>query len=144
MNPLLIGPLIDIGRDLINRIFPDKVAQAEQRAAADLELIKMTQTERMADKANDMELALSQTKINEVEAASEKVFVSGWRPFIGWICGAGFGIQYVVIPLLSFALAVGGHQVELYKVDFSEMMPVLLGILGLGGLRTYEKIKATR
>ena len=84
---------------------------------------------------------LAQLEINKVEAASRSVFVSGWRPFIGWSCGAAMALNFIVFPLASFVLAQTGHLVELPTLDMSEMMPVLMGLLGLGGLRTVEKIK---
>ena len=74
--------------------------------------------------------------------ASRNIFVAGWRPFIGWTCGISLAWTYVGIPIAQFALAQAGQlHVILPTVDMSEMMPVLLGMLGLGGLRTFEKFK---
>jgi hypothetical protein len=80
-------------------------------------------------------------RVNKVEAASRSVFVSGWRPAVGWCCVTAMSLNFVVFPLASFVLAQTGHLVELPTLDMSEMMPVLMGLLGLGGLRTVEKIK---
>ncbi len=84
---------------------------------------------------------LGQIEINKVEAASRSVFVAGWRPFIGWSCGAAMVYSYVAQPILAFALAQSGHLVDLPRVELGEMMPVLLGMLGLGGMRSFEKLK---
>ena len=85
--------------------------------------------------------ALVQAEINKIEAAHRSVFVSGWRPFIGWSCGVALAWSYVVTPILHFGLAQAGLLVDLPAMDMSEMMPVLMGMLGLGGLRTFEKFK---
>ena len=69
------------------------------------------------------------------------MFVSGWRPFIGWSCGVALAWSYVVTPILTFILAQTGYLVELPSMNLGEMMPVLMGMLGLGGLRTFEKFK---
>ena len=82
-----------------------------------------------------------QLDINKTEAAHRSVFVSGWRPFIGWVCGFALTWAYVITPILSFILAQTGYLVDLPKMDLGEMMPILMGLLGLGGLRTFEKFK---
>ena len=69
------------------------------------------------------------------------MFVAGWRPFIGWTCGAALAYTYVVQPLLIFILAQSGYLVEMPALDIAGLMPVLMGILGLGGMRSYEKVK---
>ena len=68
-------------------------------------------------------------------------FATGWRPFMGWVCGAGFALQYVVGPLLQWAAAVAGHPVAFAYADLSAMAPLLGALLGLGAYRTAEKIK---
>ena len=73
---------------------------------------------------------LAQLDINKTEAAHRSVFVSGWRPFIGWSCGAAMALNFIVFPLASFVLAQTGHLVKLPTLDMSEMMPVLMGLLG--------------
>jgi hypothetical protein len=69
------------------------------------------------------------------------VVIAGWRPFIGWSCGVALAWTYVITPVLHFILAQTGNLVELPAMDMSQMMPVLLGMLGLGGLRSFEKYK---
>lgn len=88
------------------------------------------------------QLSSAQTKVNEIEAASSDKFVSRWRPAIGWICGAAYAWEFVLQPLLSFALAVGGAPVDvthLPKLDVSELSMVLMGMLGLGAMRSWDK-----
>lgn len=137
MAPLLIAPLLKIGESLINRLFPDPT----QAAAAQLELVKMAQTGELAKLAADTEIVKAQIATNATEAASSSLFVAGWRPFIGWTCGAAFAYKFVLAPAAAFALTATGHQVDLPVLDFTEMSTVLLGMLGIGGLRTLEKIK---
>ena len=83
-----------------------------------------------------------QTDINLLEVNSSSFFVSGWRPFIGWVCGVGVGFNYVIRPLLNYLLAILSPSVNpLNSLDMSQLMPLLMGMLGFGALRTYEKVK---
>lgn len=137
MNPLLIGPILELGKGLINRFFPDP----SQAAAAQLELLKMAQTGELAQLAAEAEIAKAQITVNQAEASSGNLFVAGWRPFIGWTCGAAFAYKFVLAPAAAFALTAAGHPIELPVLDFTEMSTVLLGMLGIGALRTVEKVK---
>lgn len=83
----------------------------------------------------------SQTKVNEIEAAHPSLFVAGWRPFVGWTCGAAFAYHYVVQPVWLFAAALFGKSISLPAFSMESLLTVLLGLLGLGGLRTYEKYR---
>lgn len=124
-----VSALLDIGGKVIDRVWPDPV----QAASAKLELFKLQQSGELAQIAGQMD-------INKAEAANPNVFVSGWRPFIGWVCGLGFGVQFVFGPLAEWGSALYGHPVKFPPMDTGTMMPLLLGMLGLGGLRTAEKI----
>jgi hypothetical protein len=128
MDPVTI--MLDIGTKVIDRLWPDPA----QAAAAKLELFKLQQSGELA-------VITGQMEINKNEAVNPSVFVSGWRPFIGWVCGSACAWNWVGLPLAK-AIAVY-HQVPfaLAPADLSEMMPVLIGLLGLGGLRTLEKIQ---
>lgn len=137
MNPLLIGPILELGKGLINRFFPDP----SQAAAAQLELLKMAQTGELAQLAAEAEIAKAQIAVNQVEAASSSLWVAGWRPFVGWVCGAAFAYKFVLAPAAAFALTAAGHPITLPVLDFTEMSTVLLGMLGIGALRTVEKVK---
>ena len=129
MNPIEL--LLGIGSKVIDRVFPDPA----QRAAAQLELFKLQQNGELTQMAG-------QLAINQEEAKSSNVFVSGWRPFIGWVCGTAFAINFVVGPSAVFiASAFYGKALLFPMLDLATMMPVLLGMLGLGAYRTYEKVK---
>ena len=137
MNPLLLGPLSDIIKSVIGRIWPDPAAQAD----AQLKLAIMVQNGELAQLAAATDLAKAQIGVNAVEAVSTSMFVAGWRPFIGWTCGAAFAYKFVLAPAFAFGLTAAGYPVTLPVLDFTEMSTVLLGMLGIGGLRTIEKIK---
>ncbi len=77
-----------------------------------------------------------QAEINKVEAQSRHWFVSAWRPFIGWICGFAFGFHYIAMPLL-----IAYTDIKPVEFDTNSLFTVLMGMLGLGGLRTFEKLK---
>ena len=83
----------------------------------------------------------AQTEVNKVEAGSRSLFVAGWRPFIGWVCGSAFAYHYVLQPFLLFLFALYGKTVALPVFSMESLLTVLLGLLGLGGMRTYEKFK---
>ena len=127
----LLSAVLPSVMEVAGRFLPE---DKEKRAAAERE-IEAQLTTHLA------KIDLAQLEINKVEAASRSVFVSGWRPFIGWSCGAAMALNFIVFLIASFVLAQTGHLVELPTLDMSEMMPVLMGLLGLGGLRTVEKIK---
>ena len=85
------------------------------------------------------ELAKGQLEINKAEAQSRNVFIAGWRPFLGWTMGFAMAYNYVIQPIAIFVLGQLDYLVTLPALDMTEMMPVLLGMLGLGSLRTKEK-----
>ena len=124
-----VTALFEVGSKVLDRVLPDPA----QQAAAKLELMKLQQNGELAQITGQME-------INKVEAASSSLFVSGWRPSIGWVCGAGFAVQFVIGPLAEWGAALAGHPVKFPQMDTGTMMPLLLGMLGLGGLRTAEKL----
>ena len=88
------------------------------------------------------ELALAQINVNAAEAASGSFFKGGWRPCIGWICGIAFGYHFVLQPVIIFVVALIGIEIpDLPKFEMNTLLTVLGGMLGIGGLRTYEKQK---
>ena len=118
-----LGSVADLAKDLIGRFFPDKTEQERAQIAAALQIIQ------------------AQTDINKAEATNPSIFVAGWRPFIGWVCGVACAWNWIGLPIAVFAAAYFGKPMALRPADIGEMMPVLIGMLGLGGLRTTEKIK---
>jgi hypothetical protein len=123
----LIGPI----SALLDKIIPD----ADERSRLSHEIA--TLAERQAH-----EIAKAQIAVNKEEAASHSMFVSGWRPAVGWVCTLGLATNYLFVPVCNFLLTLNESPITVPPLDLSEMMPVLLGMLGLGGLRTYEKTKA--
>ena len=95
----------------------------------------------MADR-HAQQLALAQIEVNKAEAASNSVWKGGWRPFVGWVCGTAFAYHFVIQPLAIFGLAAYGMEVPaLPDCEMGQLMTVLMGMLGLGGLRSFEKTK---
>ena len=87
------------------------------------------------------EINKAQLEVIKVEAGHTSRFVSGWRPFTGWICATALGYHYILQPLLTFILYSSGNQIELPVFDMTTLTTVLLGMLGLGGMRSFEKVK---
>ena len=127
----LISAIMPSVMEVAGRFLPE---DREKRAAAEREIqAKLTDSLAQVD--------LAQLGINKVEAAHRSMFVAGWRPFIGWTCGVALMYTYVLQPILVFGLAQSGYLVDLPRMDLGELMPVLMGMLGLGGLRSWEKVK---
>jgi len=123
----LIGPVTG----LLDKFVEDK----DQKAVLAHEI------STMADR-HAQELALAQVEVNKAEAASGSVWKGGWRPFVGWVCGTAFAYHFVIQPLAIFGLAAYGMEVpELPNFEMGQLMTVLMGMLGLGGLRSFEKYK---
>ncbi|HCT54799.1 MAG TPA: hypothetical protein DF712_20335 [Balneola sp.] len=131
MIQALLPSLLPAVTNIVGRFLPE---DKEARAKAERE-IKAQLTTHLA------KIDIAQLEINKQEAAHRSIFVAGWRPFIGWTCGIALAYTYVLQPILVFGLAQGGYLVDLPKMELGEMMPVLMGMLGLGGLRTFEKFK---
>lgn len=122
---------------LLDKLIPDPNAAAE----AKLKLVEMQQKGELAQLDAVTQIALAQSATNAVEAGSNRLFVAGWRPFVGWICAAAIGFKYIGGPLLVMIAAWFGHAVELPDVGADDLMVLLGGMLGLGTLRTVEKVK---
>jgi len=120
MSPLLtalIGPVTG----LLDKFIPD----ADTKANIAFELA--TLAEKQAH-----EQVKAQLEVNKAEAAHKNMFVAGWRPAVGWVCTTGMAVNFILVPLF-------GAQLGIVPLPTGEMMPVLLGMLGLGGLRSVEK-----
>jgi len=132
-----LGSLFDFGGKLIDRLIPDPTKKAE----AALELAKLQQSGDLAKLAAETDLLKGQLDINKIEAASTNWFVAGWRPCIGWICGLALGYVAVIDPIARFIALTMGYKGLFPVIDTSITMQVLLGLLGLGAMRTVEKVK---
>ena len=84
----------------------------------------------------------AQIEVDRQEAQNANMFVAGWRPAIGWICGAGLGIQFIINPLATWIAALAHHPIAFPTLDLGTLLTLLLGMLGLGGMRTYEKVNS--
>lgn len=127
MLQALIGPISTI----LDKFVEDK----DQKAKLAHEIATMA--EKHAHEA-----AMAQVDVNKNEATHRSVFVAGWRPFIGWTCGIALAYHFVLHPFILFVVALVGIAIpELPAFDMGSLMTVLMGMLGLGGLRTFEKAK---
>lgn len=125
----LIGALIPIVERVIDKAIPDPA----EKARLTLELNKLADAEAARAHAE----ALAQIDVNKIEAAHRSLFVAGWRPFIGWVGGVGLATTYIILPIIQ---VVQGQSPTL---DMGELFILLGGLLGFGGLRTYDKLKGT-
>jgi hypothetical protein len=128
MDPL--SAIAGLADTRINKIWPDPAA----RASAEAQLIKAQMDAALAS-------VQQQIDINKIEAASPNIWTSGWRPGIGWACGAAFALHFVVLPVLNWIIGLFGHAPVVIPFDMDTLSTVLMGMLGLGGLRTFEKVR---
>ena len=121
----LVSPIASI----LDKVIPDK-AERERLAH---EIATMAET-------HSHEISQGQIEINKQEAAHRALFVAGWRPFTGWTCALALFINYITLPILGTIITVFSDNAPyVAPLDMEIMMPVLIGMLGLGGLRSYEK-----
>jgi len=117
-----LGSVADLASNVINKIWPDKTEEEKQQLATAMAVVQ------------------GQLDANKTEAASASLFVSGWRPAVGWVCVLAFGWNMIGLSIAKVVLGLINHPLQIAPADLSEMMPILIGMLGLGGLRTVEKI----
>ncbi len=133
-----LGSLFDLGGKIIDKIFPDKT-QADQ---AKLKMFELQQQGELQALQNEFNLALEQLKINAIESAHPSVFVSGWRPAVGWVCVCAYAYNYVFMPLIVWTAKLFTPDVPtMIMLETGELTTLLFGMLGIGTLRTVEKIK---
>ena len=129
MNPMILAPLLEVGKTLLDRFIPDP----EAKRAAEAEFLKMAI-------GGELKQTIAQLEINAREAAHPSVFVAGWRPFFGWAGGAGFVYATILQPLLAWAAVIKGWP-QPPSLNLDLLWVVVTGMLGIGGLRTFEKTK---
>jgi len=135
---MAIAAFIPLIGKLIDNLIPDPVAAAE----AKLKAFEAAQRGELAALDADMRLALGQLEVNKEEAQSPDFFRGGWRPACGWICAVGLGYTFLLQPLLPWIVKVaGGEAPALPPLDIETLMVLLSGMLGLGGFRTFERVK---
>jgi hypothetical protein len=114
------------------KVPPEKVLESQvQLAQIQADLEKTVQGQITA-----------QLAVNQAEASNASMFVAGWRPFIGWVCGVGLATQFLIGPLFTWAAALAGQPIVFPSLDMGTLLTLLLGMLGLGTMRTYEKVSA--
>lgn len=126
LKPLL-GPIVDKALDLI----PNGNERARAKEQLETSLLSAVES-----------AAKAQAETNTAEAKHKSIFVAGWRPFIGWVCGVSIAWSLMVQPMVIWALHLNGVDVSTMPViDTDQIYQMLMGMLGLGGLRTFEKVK---
>lgn len=128
-----IGEVATAVTSIVNKIWPD--ATQAQKDALQREMTQLQMEQAMAQ---------MQADTNKAEAGNASMFVAGWRPFIGWVCGSGLAYQFVLAPLATWVAALVSHPVAMPVLDLSTLMTLLLGMLGLGGMRTVEKLNGIK
>lgn len=136
-----LDDIIAEGLKVINKFIPDPQAQVN----ASLEMMKIKQADAFKELDAALQADQMQADINKTEAASDHVFVSGWRPFIGWVCGLGLALQVILFPCISTVVSIiVGHPPTMPEMPIEVLMVNLTGMLGLGAYRSYEKVKGVK
>lgn len=135
MNPLLIGPLLEIGKSIISKVWPDPSQQAE----AQMRLLDLQQRGELAELDAQLKLALAQTEINKADATGNFIQRT-WRPFIGWVGGFALAYQFLLHPLLVWLSRTQGWP-EPPPLASDLLFSLVTQLLGLGAMRTFEKVK---
>lgn len=124
-----ITAALDLGNKLVDRLLPDKAAND----AAKAQLTQMVVS-------GEIQQVVGQITIDQTEAANKSVFVAGWRPFVGWVCGSGLAYQFVFRPLLTFLVLFWRPSFQAPTLDMGTLLELLLALLGMGTMRTIDKI----
>lgn len=133
----MIQALIPLLGGVLDKVLPDQKASDE----AKLKVMDLMQKGELAALDADVRLALGQMEINKAEAGTD-LFRGGWRPAVGWTCVAGLSYNFVLQPVLPWLVRVAGSEVpDMPTIDNDTLMMLLTGMLGLGGLRTFERVK---
>ena len=132
-----LSAALDVGKTLIEKIWPDPVKQSEEIR----KLEELHQKGDLAELNARIKLITGQLEINKIEASHKSIFVAGWRPFIGWVCGFGLAYVSIIEPIMRFISKMSGYAGEFPVIDTTLTMQVLIGMLGLTVARTHEKSK---
>lgn len=133
MLPIIATAVGELASSIIHKFFPDESEAKKKELELQLQVL-----------IAETDLAKGQVAVNTEEAKNDNLFVAGWRPAVGWICVLSMGYSYFVQPLLVFLLTSFGHSIVLPAFSNGDLMTILLGMLGLGSLRTFEKIKGVK
>lgn len=133
--PAAVSAVSGLAESVVKRIWPDPEQTAEREAA----LEKLRQEGWLEERAQDVQIAIAQSRVNEVEAGNACLFVSGWRPAAGWACVAAMVWNYIAIDIVNTGINLAGGGYVIQRMDISELLGVLFGMLGLVHYRTREK-----
>jgi hypothetical protein len=126
----LLPTLLPALTEVLDRVIPDQAAAAKAKLEMEARLLEAATAQ-----------AAQQTEINKIEAAHQSIFVSGWRPYIGWVCGMAIAWAFLLSPMLSWLLPVMGVVAVVPPLQTEFLLELVFAMLGLGGLRTFEKLK---
>tara|TARA_R110000868_G_scaffold82465_2_gene232865 strand:+ start:150 stop:542 length:393 start_codon:yes stop_codon:yes gene_type:complete len=126
----MIAALLPIISSVIDRIIPDKNGADKAKQEIELELIK-----------NVTQINLAQAEINQVEASHRSLWVAGWRPCLGWVAALGFAWVFLLQPVAQWLVVLSGNTIPLPDFQTDALLELTFAMLGLAGLRTYEKQK---
>lgn len=135
-----VSAVLDIGGTLIKHFFPDP----KDQDAAKLKLLELQQSGALAELTANTDLAKAQAAINQQEAASNNLFVAGWRPAVGWVCALALAYSFFIQPFIQFLATLFHLNFDpktLPVLDWGMLGQLLFGMLGLAGMRSYEKVK---
>ena len=124
LDPITAG--VDLANTIVSRIWPDKTAEEQQQLAAVLSMVQ------------------GQLAINQAEAASGSWFTSGWRPYIGWVCGSGCAWNWIGLPVATWVAAAIGHPINVSPADLTQMLPLLAGMLGMNVTHAWENVQVKK
>lgn len=133
-----LGSVFDFVGKVVDKIFPDKTKAEEVK----LEMLRLQQAGALKEIELEYNIMLEQIKVSVEEAKSSRLFVSGWRPFVGWVCGGAFAYNYILMPFIVWAAAwASGTAPVMPELDMGELTTLLFGMLGLGAMRSFDKVK---
>ena len=138
-----ITQALSLGQSVIERIWPD----ANKRAEEMRKLQELAQAGDLARLNAEVQLMLGQLEVNKAEAGHKSIFVAGWRPAVGWVCVIILSFNYIGVYLLEYLAAIlpfFDYETLPARFDMAELWPVLLGMLGIGGMRSFDKSKGTQ
>lgn len=130
-----ITALLGIGQTLIDRLLPDKAQNDAAKAQLASDVLK-----------GEFATQIAQLQVNQAEASNQSVFVAGWRPFVGWVCGVAFAYSFIIQPAaqaIAVLLHSGFDVSKLPNLNGSDLSTILFGMLGLGAMRSYDKTQGT-
>lgn len=129
----IIGDIVNVVGGILDKVIPDK--DAREKAKHEIEMTLVSQ---------DFQLKMGQIEINKEEAKHHSIFVAGARPFIVWVCGFALAWQFIGHPLLTWGVKIAGASITAPELNTDGLISVVMSLLGLGGLRTFEKIRGVQ